>query len=265
MANGFEHFADDLVGVMLALADFADMLMAFGAALKQAPRRIRSGEHGDGMRLEQFEKPTRFRKKSLEPGKHRTHFRFFGDHGKHPRAFRRLVEFAGPERPDQVGEIGFVDRCSRRRQAEPAPLALGLLGPVVEFAIDRQGKHLDVGHQRGAAALALAISEGAERHGTDRTDHASLLHRFLGGAGVGRHPARQIALWDHPALGFARRDKQHGNRQIERWTRRPIRKSCNLSDSNPPKDAGAPPAGRHRLRRLPASFNKFDTFVTIAR
>ena len=189
---------------MLALADFADMLGALGAGLEQSAGRVGRSDDGRGMGFEQLEEIPLLGEQSLEPGKHRTHLGFFGDGAEHAGPARGLVEFARPEGADEIGQVGLLDRGGGGGQGEPAALALVLLFPLVELAVDGEREHLDVGHQRGAAALALAVAETAERNGADRADHAGFLERLLGGALMRLRAVRQIALGDDPAPGLSR-------------------------------------------------------------
>ena len=122
-----------------------------------------------------------------------------------------LVEhFAG-----QGAKVGFIDDSRSFRKREPAPLALRLFFPTVQFLIDRQGEHIDIDHQRCSVPPALAIAIRSQRDGADQSANPGLFFRFLRGGGMRHHAGRLVALGDDPALVLPRRHEETLDRRID--------------------------------------------------
>src|SRR5690606_27692720 len=172
----------DLVGVMLALDDLANVLCRVRRAGDHARGRLGGGEHGRRMGFEQLEEVAGLRQQALEPGEHRTQSPcLLARDPAEPAPVDRRLKLAGAERADQVPEVFLVDGLRGLVQRKPATLALPLFLPGVEFVGDREWKDVDVDHQRSAAALALAIAIASERNRADSTEHSSFLPRLARG------------------------------------------------------------------------------------
>ena len=185
LAHGLQHFADDVVGIMLAL----DRSRGYGrlrrAALEQPRERVGAGDDRHGMRLEQLEEIARLGQQALEPG----------EHVGLPSIFRRLRASMPVRRAAALNSDAPNERIRSRRSGSSTASAASasvnqrrsrsmLLLPVRQLVGDREREDIDIDHQRRAVAARLAIAIRAERGGADRARDPGLLLRLPRGGGV---------------------------------------------------------------------------------
>ena len=227
---------------MLALDDFLDMVGHPLAALQHPRQRIRACHQRRGMTFEQFKEITLSRQQSLKPCEHPAYPCFFCN--ILGRAARRgdSTKTAVAERTDQRLQIRFLDRRSGIAEREPFALALVHFFPLGELIGHRQREHFDIVHDRRAIRAALAIFIAADRRRTHCPGHAGLFLGLDSRGGVARHAGQRVALGDHPAFRFARRDQQDFGRAIMGGTAETIGKDGDLTHGLNPflnKKAGA--------------------------
>ena len=197
------HLAGDRVGLFLALGDFADVLVHRRPALEQPGERGAARDQGLGVRLELFEKAPLFGQQRLEPVKHAKSFLDRTEPGQQRAAGLQTGRRGRVEAAHQFAQIRFINRIHRLVQRKPAPFALVLFGPHVEFVGDGEGKHLDIDKQCRPCAQRLAIAIAADRRRANRAFHPGLFQRFLCGGGVQAQPLGQVALGQDPAARAA--------------------------------------------------------------